>query len=140
MCKGLEDVIGLSATHPTWQRTRPNDPKDEHWGWTFASEEDAPFENANGQPTIRPRCCSSAPHVFFSGYKYTLCFLRLPASCTNSRRQSRGGLSPQLSERDAGQGKLKPKTGLLPDTVNHVKNIRDLYDKSGGTAGTASHM
>ncbi len=33
--KGLEDIIGLSVVHPTWQRTKPNDPKDVHEGWVF---------------------------------------------------------------------------------------------------------
>jgi hypothetical protein len=31
--KGLEGVISVSAVHPTWQRTRPNDPEDQHCGW-----------------------------------------------------------------------------------------------------------
>jgi hypothetical protein len=44
--QGLEDVIGLSVVHPTWQRTRPD--KDEHVGWTFASPDDPPFKNPNG--------------------------------------------------------------------------------------------
>ena len=65
--QGLEDVIGLSATHPTWQKTRPEDDEDTHWGWTFASDSDPPFSNS------------------------------------------------------AGHGKIKPKTGLLPDTVNHAR-------------------
>lgn len=30
--QGLEDAIDLSVTHPTWQRTKPNDPNDEHTG------------------------------------------------------------------------------------------------------------
>lgn len=32
--KGLEGVIGLSVTHPTWQKTKPA--VDNHAGWTFA--------------------------------------------------------------------------------------------------------
>lgn len=36
--KGLEDVIGLSVVHPTWGRTRPDDPEDSHSGWLFATE------------------------------------------------------------------------------------------------------
>ena len=65
--QGLDHVIGLSATHPTWQKTRPDDSEDTHWGWTFATESDPPFSNANGE------------------------------------------------------GQIKPKTGLLPDTVNHAR-------------------
>ena len=34
---GLESVIGVSVVHPTWQRTRPNDPDDSHRGWVFAT-------------------------------------------------------------------------------------------------------
>lgn len=30
--QGLEDAIDLSVTHPTWQRTKPDDPEDEHTG------------------------------------------------------------------------------------------------------------
>ena len=33
--KGLEDCIGYSVVHPTWQRSRPEDPQDQHHGWTF---------------------------------------------------------------------------------------------------------
>jgi len=44
----LQDVIGLSVTHPTWQRTRPDDPKDEHTGWVFAKPDDPPFTSTTG--------------------------------------------------------------------------------------------
>ncbi|CAN0097393.1 unnamed protein product, partial [Hapterophycus canaliculatus] len=27
--KGLQGVIGMSATHPTWQKTRPDDDNDQ---------------------------------------------------------------------------------------------------------------
>ena len=33
--KGLENVIGLTVTHPCWQRTRPDDENDPHAGWIF---------------------------------------------------------------------------------------------------------
>mmetsp|Transcript_14621 Transcript_14621/g.31327 ORF Transcript_14621/g.31327 Transcript_14621/m.31327 type:complete len:413 (+) Transcript_14621:2-1240(+) len=33
--KGLQDVISVSAVHPTWQKTKPDDPSDPHWGWVF---------------------------------------------------------------------------------------------------------
>ena len=33
--KGLEDVISCTIVHPTWQRTRPDDPDDQHFGWVF---------------------------------------------------------------------------------------------------------
>ena len=38
---------------------------------------------------------------------------------------------------DAGRGKITAKTGLLPDTINQAKSVRDLYDKAGGTSGAA---
>ncbi|KAK3274542.1 hypothetical protein CYMTET_17280 [Cymbomonas tetramitiformis] len=34
--KGLQEVISVSVVHPTWQRTKPDDPEDEHCGWVFA--------------------------------------------------------------------------------------------------------
>jgi putative glutathione S-transferase len=33
--KGLQDCIGLSVVHPTWQRTRPESETDKHCGWKF---------------------------------------------------------------------------------------------------------
>jgi glutathionyl-hydroquinone reductase len=33
--KGLEDCISVTVVHPTWQRTRPEDPNDQHAGWMF---------------------------------------------------------------------------------------------------------
>ncbi|ETM49687.1 hypothetical protein L914_06110 [Phytophthora nicotianae] len=33
--KGLQDIIGLSVVHPVFQRTRPDDPEDDHVGWAF---------------------------------------------------------------------------------------------------------
>ena len=46
--KGLQDVVGLSVTHPTWQRTRPDDPEDRHSGWAFFRPDDPPVSNAEG--------------------------------------------------------------------------------------------
>ena len=48
--KGLEDAISLSIVHPTWQRTRPDDPEDQHCGWVYR----APGRRAALQPA-RPR-------------------------------------------------------------------------------------
>lgn len=79
--KGLEDVIGLSVTHPTWQRTKPNDPEDKHAGWTFAKPGDPPFANP------------------------------------------------------IGHGSLPCDDGCIPDTVNHSKNVRELYEKAEDTNG-----
>ena len=47
--QGLEAAIGVSVVHPTWQKTKPDDPNDEHCGWTFASPDDPPFQSPNGR-------------------------------------------------------------------------------------------
>lgn len=78
--KGLQDAIGLSVTHPTWARTRPDDPEDKHTGWAFASPEDPPRPNP------------------------------------------------------AGFGSFDCE-GCIPDTVNNVKFVRDLYEIAGDTNG-----
>lgn len=33
--KGLDECIGHTVVHPTWQRTRPGDENDKHAGWAF---------------------------------------------------------------------------------------------------------
>mmetsp|Transcript_1749 Transcript_1749/g.1829 ORF Transcript_1749/g.1829 Transcript_1749/m.1829 type:complete len:365 (-) Transcript_1749:140-1234(-) len=33
--KGLENVISYTVVHPTWQKTKPDDPEDKHFGWAF---------------------------------------------------------------------------------------------------------
>ncbi len=44
--KGLEHAIAVSVVHPVWARTRPE--QDEHCGWQFHSEADAPVANPAG--------------------------------------------------------------------------------------------
>ncbi|KUF93123.1 12-oxophytodienoate reductase 3 [Phytophthora nicotianae] len=39
---GLEDVITLSVAHPIFQKTKPNDPNDEHKGWVFVDPAKSP--------------------------------------------------------------------------------------------------
>jgi len=78
--KGLEDIIGLSVVHPTWAKTRPNDPKDTHHGWVFKSPNDPPVTNP------------------------------------------------------IGYGKFDC-AGCIPDTVNHAKSVRELYELSHDTLG-----
>ena len=34
--KGLEHAISVTSVHPTWRKTRPDDPNDTHAGWAFA--------------------------------------------------------------------------------------------------------
>lgn len=46
--KGLEDVITVSYVHPVWQRTRPNDPNDQHTGWFFGKS----IEDNKTEPTF----------------------------------------------------------------------------------------
>ena len=46
--KGLDHVISHSICHPTWRRTRPDDPDDKHYGWHFKSPGDAPVSNELG--------------------------------------------------------------------------------------------
>ncbi|KAI9997488.1 hypothetical protein PInf_001391 [Phytophthora infestans] len=41
--KGLQDIIGLSVTHPLFQRTRPEDPEDDHVGWAFVDPTETPW-------------------------------------------------------------------------------------------------
>ncbi|KUF93124.1 hypothetical protein AM588_10003972 [Phytophthora nicotianae] len=64
---GLEDVITLSVAHPIFQKTKPNDPNDEHKGWS---------------PTMV-----------------------------------------------GANGETYPTDDCVPDTVNHVTFVRDLYEK-----------
>jgi len=44
--KGLEDVIGVTFVHPTWQYTKPG--VDEHRGWVFGSKDGKPFCSTSG--------------------------------------------------------------------------------------------
>jgi putative glutathione S-transferase len=46
--KGLAKAIGVSVVHPTWARTRPDDPADTHCGWHFRKPGDAPVANSLG--------------------------------------------------------------------------------------------
>ncbi|EFN57383.1 hypothetical protein CHLNCDRAFT_142785 [Chlorella variabilis] len=57
--KGLEDVIGLSVTHPTWQRTRPD--QDEHCGWAFASPDGPPLSSSTGHGSFTCEGCIPDP-------------------------------------------------------------------------------
>lgn len=53
--KGLQDVIGLSVTHPTWQHTRPG--QDEHTGWAFAGPRDPPLSSSTGHGSFGCEGC-----------------------------------------------------------------------------------
>jgi len=53
--KGLEDVIGLSIVHPTWQYTKKE--VDDHCGWVFRDPESEPLSNTNGFGSFDAREC-----------------------------------------------------------------------------------
>uniref|UniRef100_K3X4Y0 GST C-terminal domain-containing protein n=1 Tax=Globisporangium ultimum (strain ATCC 200006 / CBS 805.95 / DAOM BR144) TaxID=431595 RepID=K3X4Y0_GLOUD len=72
--KGLDRLIDVSVAHPVFQFTKPDDPSDEHRGWTFADP------------------ATSATFVGFNGKEYAT-------------------------------------EGCIPDTVNHAKFVRDLYER-----------
>jgi putative glutathione S-transferase len=55
--KGLQDAIGLSVTHPTWQRTRPDSPDDQHAGWAFFKRGDPPVHSPNGSGSFPTDGC-----------------------------------------------------------------------------------
>ena len=55
--KGLEDAIGVSVTHATWQRTRPDVPDDTHCGWVFRGPEDAPLSSTEGRGSFTGEEC-----------------------------------------------------------------------------------
>ncbi|CAB1105243.1 unnamed protein product [Ectocarpus sp. CCAP 1310/34] len=42
----------MSATHPTWQKTLPDDDNDHHYGWAFASPDDPPFVPPGGYGSV----------------------------------------------------------------------------------------
>ena len=65
--KGLEDVIGISVTHPTWARTRPDDDSDKHVGWQFKDPSDPPVTGPTGFGSFS--CQDSIPDTI-NGAKY----------------------------------------------------------------------
>jgi len=64
--KGLEDVIPVTVVHPIWQKTRPQEPDDQHNGWVFGSPQGADVTNTNGKggpfPAAYP---GNEPNPFF---------------------------------------------------------------------------
>jgi len=46
--KGLDNVVSHSVVHPTWGKTRPDDPADPHHGWVYRRPGDAPMSNPLG--------------------------------------------------------------------------------------------
>lgn len=46
--KGLDDAITHSVVHPTWGKTKPDDPADKHTGWIYRNPGDDPVPNPLG--------------------------------------------------------------------------------------------
>jgi putative glutathione S-transferase len=50
--KGLEHVISHSVVHPTWGKTKPDQPEDEHYGWVYRKPGDPPMANVLGHGSV----------------------------------------------------------------------------------------
>lgn len=127
--QGLQDAIGVSVVHPTWQRTRPNIPEDEHCGWTFVSPEDAPFRSATGGQELVTSCVARYLVQQLGGnvvLGFYWCY-----SCMHD-----GALPKSLCScmHAAGFGSFPP-TACVPDTINGAKFVRDLYEMCNDTLG-----
>jgi len=52
--KGLQDCITVTVVHPIWQKTRPENPTDDHAGWFFGSNDETTTmltnKDGNGGP------------------------------------------------------------------------------------------
>jgi putative glutathione S-transferase len=60
--KGLSDVISFTVVHPTWQKTKPNDANDKHFGWAFYdSKSRIPLKNPNGFGSFVADGCEPDP-------------------------------------------------------------------------------
>ena len=83
--KGLQECISVSVVHPTWQKSRPDETEDGHYGWAFADSGEsfkAPcgtgefvcsgctVDSVNGCKTIRQIYELST--TGFNGTKYTV--------------------------------------------------------------------
>ncbi|KAK9859328.1 hypothetical protein WJX84_003362 [Apatococcus fuscideae] len=80
--KGLEGAIGLSITHPTWQKTKPDDSSDMHTGWTFANPDDAPFSSHTGWGSFG---CEGCVPDDVNGAKYVRDLYELSKGQTGSK-------------------------------------------------------
>lgn len=71
--KGLDANGVLSATvvHPTWQKTKPDDPEDKHFGWAFydsATGQSQKWTNPTGHGNFHVEGCTLDPNN--EGVKY----------------------------------------------------------------------
>jgi len=68
--KGLEDAISVTVVHPTWQKTKPNDPNDMHTGWVFGSpDRNEPLRNTSGLGgPFAPYLPETQPEPFYDSF------------------------------------------------------------------------
>jgi len=59
--KGLQEIIGVTHVHPTWQYTKPG--TDEHRGWVFGSPDGKPLSNTNGYGSFPSSWGQEDPHT-----------------------------------------------------------------------------
>ena len=93
--QGLENVIGLSVTHSTWQRTKPGT-DDKHAGWAFRAPTDPPVTSPNGEtstlasnPTSELLQCGFLPPSQLHHYRYLpLWVLRHSAEVAHDHMQA----------------------------------------------------
>jgi putative glutathione S-transferase len=45
-------VASRSSVHPSFHRTRPDDPTDDHCGWIFKAPSDPPLPNNQGKGAV----------------------------------------------------------------------------------------
>jgi len=65
--KGLQETIGVTHLHPTWQFTRPG--TDEHRGWVFGSPDGKPLCNTNGYGSFPSSWGQEDPHNHLSSIR-----------------------------------------------------------------------
>lgn len=62
--KGLDHIIDVAVVHPTWQKTKPDNVEDKHFGWVFFDSTDSnaiPLKNGNGCGSFAPSACTVDP-------------------------------------------------------------------------------
>eukprot|EP00961_Rhodomonas_salina_P084354 1133377-Rhodomonas_salina.5 len=123
--KGLEGVIGTSIVHPTWQKTDPE--TDDHSGWAFTDPDDPPVTNQKGR---RPNTLQDA-RGFLKRGDSTRCkdpAHILPCGAPEMIQLLHGCVLSSACSKIAGHGSFGHE-GVVPDTVNNAKFVRDLYSK-----------
>lgn len=62
MLKGLRNSIDVVVTHPTWQRSRPDVPGDEHTGWALVDPKGPPLSSSTGFGSFSNEGCTTDPY------------------------------------------------------------------------------